>query len=192
MLTGRVDNFANAHLTGWAFNKEAPGEHLIIRVNFGTQIVATGVANILRPDLPKSGIGAGDHAFRIELPANITSMNGLMVIAQSQKHGEIALPIATNDDRTLDALFNSFTKRYDSSLILLKREMDSLKERLEERGSPGGHVETPDLPDDLAQRLIRLENRMESAEVFFVRIDEMMRQLVDEKKKRKKRFLGIF
>jgi hypothetical protein len=192
MLIGRVDNFVNSNLTGWAFNKEAPGEHVIIRVNFGTQVVATGVANILRPDLPKSGIGAGDHAFKIELPSNITSTNGLMVIAQSQKHGEIALPIATNDERTLDALFNTFTKRYDSALVLLKQEMDGIKERLEERGPSGGHVEMSDMPDDLAQRLMTLENRMESAEVFFVRIDEMMRQLVDEKKKRRKRFLGIF
>jgi hypothetical protein len=192
MLIGRVENFDRSYLMGWAFNKEAPGEHVIIRVNFGTQIVATGVANILRPDLPKSGIGAGDHAFKIELPSNITSMNGLMVIAQSQKHGEIALPIATNDDRTLDALFNAFTKRYDSALVVLKQDMDSLKERVEERGSSSGVIDTTDLPDDLAQRLAKLENRMESAEVFFVRIDEMMRQLVDEKKKRRKRFLGIF
>ncbi|MDB5555109.1 MAG: hypothetical protein JWL86_5093 [Rhizobium sp.] len=192
MLTGRVDNFANSHLTGWAFNKEAPGEHVIIRVNYGTQIVATGVANILRPDLPKSGIGAGDHAFRIELPANITSVNGLMVIAQSQKHGEIALPIATNDERTLDALFNSFTKRYDNTLGLFKQEIDDIKEKLEDRGSGAEPNGIRDLPDDLAQRLIKLENRMESAEVFFVRIDQMMRQLVDEKKKRRKRFLGIF
>lgn len=188
MLTGRVDAFQNSHLSGWAFNREAPGEHLIIRVNFGTQIVATGVANVLRPDLPKSGIGAGDHAFRIELPNNITSVNGLMVVAQSQKHGEIMLPIATNDDRTLDALFNTFTKRYDKALLQLKEDIDNLKDR------SGDHDDSSptELPHDLSERLQRLENRMESAEVFFVRIDEMMRQLVDEKKKRKKRFLGIF
>lgn len=191
MLIGRVDDLTNFTLTGWAYNKEAPGEHLIIRVNYGTQIVATGVANILRPDLPKSGIGAGDHAFKIDLPPNITSITGLMVIAQSQKHGEIALPIATNDERTVDALFNAFAKRYDSALVLLKQEMDGLKEKVEERGSPGELGEMS-IPNDLAERLVRLENRMESAEVFFVRIDEMMRQLVAEKKNRRKRFLGIF
>jgi hypothetical protein len=190
MLIGRVDNFANSNLTGWAFNKEAPGEHLIIRVNYGAQIVATGIANILRPDLPKSGIGAGDHAFKIELPSNIVSVNGLMVIAQSQKHGEIALPIATNDERTLDALFNTFAKRYDNAFILLKEQVDGLKERIDDHpDTTGGPSE---VPDDLVQRLIKLESRMESAEVFFVRIDEMMRQLVDDKKKRRKRFLGIF
>ena len=73
--------------------------------------------------------------------------------------------------------------------MLLKEEMDGLKERLDEHG---GIEDMPDMPDDLAQRLIKLENRMESAEVFFVRIDEMMRQLVEEQKKRRKRFLGIF
>lgn len=189
MLTGRVDTLTNFKLTGWAFNTEAPGEHLIIRVNYGVQVVATGVANIMREDLPKSGIGAGDHAFKIDMPHNFTSVNGLMVIAQSQKHGEIALPIATNDERTLDALFNTFSKRYEKALVLLKEEVDGFKERLDEHG---GVEELPDMPDDLAQRLIKLENRMDSAEVFFVRIDEMMRQLVEEQKKRRKRFLGIF
>jgi hypothetical protein len=34
---------------------------------------------------------------------------------------------------------------------------------------------------------------MDASEVFFVRIDEMVRQLVDEKKKgQRKRFLGLF
>ena len=189
MLIGRVDHFQNSHLTGWAFNREAPGEHIVIRVNYGTQIIATGVANILRPDLPKAGIGAGDHAFDIELPSNFTSMNGLMVIAQSQKHGEVPLPIATNDDRALDALFNTFRKRYDDVLIKLKGEIDSLKARSTTDDDNVAHIE---LPDDISERLLRLETRMESAEVFFVRIDEMMRQLVDEKKKRRKRFLGLF
>jgi hypothetical protein len=187
MLTGRVDNLVNYKLTGWAFNSEAPGEHLIIRVNYGAQIVATGVANILRPDLPEAGIGAGDHAFKIELPTNFTSVNGLMVVAQSQKNGEILLPIATNDDKALDTLFTTFTKRYDDALIRLKQEIDALQADTE-------HHEPLqlELPDDINERLVRLETRMESAEVFFLRIDEMMRQLVDEKKKRRKRFLGLF
>lgn len=188
MLTGRVDDYKNSHLSGWAYNKEAPGEHLVIRVNFGTQIIATGVANILRPDLPEAGIGAGDHAFRIELPSNITSVNGLMVIAQSQKHGEVPLAIATNDDKTLDALFTAFTERYDKALIRLKHEVDSLKVH----AADSHDMRQTELPGDLSERLMKLETRLDSAEVFFVRIDEMMRQLVDEKKKRRKRFLGIF
>ena len=189
MLTGRVDDFNNGNLTGWAFNTDAPDEHIVIRVNYKTQIVATGVANILREDLPDAGVGNGDHAFRIILPPNITSMQGLLIIAQSQSHGETPLPIATNDDRALDGLFHNFAQRYEGALIGLKQEIDALKERVSEDETS---LKNQELPADLLNRFNRLETRMEAAEVFFVRIDGMMRQLVDNKKNRRKRFLGLF
>ena len=189
MLTGRVDDLNHSYLTGWAFNTDAPDEHVVIRVNYKTQIVATGVANILREDLPDAGVGKGDHAFRIILPPNITSMQGLLIIAQSQSHGETPLPIATNDDRALDGLFHNFAERYEGALIALKQEIDALKERSSDEDRA---MKSQELPADLQNRLTRLETRMEAAEVFFVRIDGMMRQLVDAKKKRRKRFLGLF
>lgn len=192
MLIGRVDELENGKVFGWAFNEDQPDEHLVIRVMRGSQVVASGVANIMRPDLPDAGVGDGDHAFNIPLPPNITSFSGLMIVAQSQKAGEIPLQIATNDDRRLDELFSVFSGRYEETLVALKEELDAVRARCEMLETAPRQSST-ELPDDLSQRLIRLETRMESAEVFFVRIDEMVRQLVEESKKgKKKRLLGVF
>jgi hypothetical protein len=194
MLTGRVDEMKNGKIFGWAFNAEQPGEHLLIRVMRGAQVVAGGVANITRRDLPEAGVGDGDHAFAIEVPPNITSFQGLMIVAQSQKAGEIPLPIATNDERRFDDMFSVFADRYEDALVAFKEEIVTLRQRCEaletaQQSKPGHPVE---LPGDLSQRLSGLEARLEAAEVFFVRIDEAVRKLMEAKTGKRKRFLGIF
>lgn len=193
MLTGRVDELKNGKIYGWAFNEGQPDEHLVIRVMQGPQVIASGVANLMRRDLPEAGIGNGDHAFEIPLPPNIVSFQGLMIVAQSVKSGEVPLPIATNEDRRLDDLFSIFASQYEEALIRFKEEIDAVKDRVEELATDAPGRGRSDIPDDLNQRLVKLEQRMDASEVFFVRIDEMVRQLVDEKKKgQRKRFLGLF
>jgi hypothetical protein len=192
MLTGRVDELKKGKLYGWAFNTENPAEHLVIRIMLGTQVIASGVANLLRPDLPDAGIGEGDHAFEVMVPANVSSFQGLMIIAQSARAGEIALPIATNDERLLDDLFEAFSARYEDALVKLKEGMVALDAKLDtlQEAKPDSKSE---LPDDLAKRLVKLESRMDAAEVFLVRIDETLSRLENEVgKKERKRLLGIF
>jgi hypothetical protein len=194
MLIGRVDELQNGNIYGWAFNAEQPGEHLLIRVMRGPQVIASGVANMMRPDLPEAGVGDGDHAFQIPIPPNITSFQGLMIIAQSQKAGEIPLPIATNDERKFDEMFETFSARYEDVLLAFKEEVDAVKARctaLEAEQQASGMLPV-ELPADLSQRLSRLEARMEAAEIFFVRIDETVRKLMEGKGGKRKRFLGIF
>jgi hypothetical protein len=191
MLTGRVDELKNNKIYGWAFNAENPGEHLVIRIMQGPRVIASGVANVMRIDLPDAGVGDGDHAFEIPTPTNISSFQGLMVIAQSVRDGEIALPIASNDDRRLDELFDIFSERYESALIALKEGIDTVADRCEALEKPRGAME--DLPADLAARLAKMEERMEATEVFLLRMDEQIRQLTDKNKKTpRKRFLGLF
>jgi adhesin transport system membrane fusion protein len=81
----------------------------------------------------------------------------------------------------------------EEALFAMKAELDSVRERCDglER-APSESVSTA-LPADLSQRLKKLETRMEEAEVFFVRIDEMVRRLAEAQgRKTRKRFLGIF
>jgi hypothetical protein len=196
MLSGRVDDVQHGKVSGWAFNDEQPSEHLLIRVMRGPQVIASGVANITRRDLPDAGVGDGDHAFSIDLPPNVTSSLELVVVAQSQKAGEIILPIATSDERAFDRMFAAFSGYYEQALIRFKEELDDVKARclaLETTERPASnHISTAELPDDLTQRLTRLESRMEAAELFFVRIDESVRKLVEGRAGKRKRFLGIF
>lgn len=194
MLIGRVDELQNGKIFGWAYNPDNPSEHVVIRVNHGAQVVASGVANIVRPDLPDAGIGDGDHAFVIVVPPNISSFHGLTIMAQSQKSGEVALQIATNDDRRVDELFSIFAKNYEDALLALKEQIDTLENRFIELKIPNQDTaDATSLPEEISDRLNRLETRMDAAEVFFIRIDELTRKLAEEqKKRRRKRFLGIF
>jgi hypothetical protein len=194
MLTGRVDELQNGKIYGWAFNEEQPDEHLVVRVMRGPQVIATGVANIVRRDLAEGGLGEGDHAFEIAAPPNVVSFHSLMIVAQSQRHGEIPLPIATTDERRFDELFSMFSERYEEALVAFKAEVDGLKARCEALESEGEEPgQASELPEDLAQRLIKLETQIDAAEVFIVRIDETLRKIVEDGKLRKrKRFLGIF
>lgn len=193
MLMGRVDELQNGKFYGWAFNEELPEEHLVIRVMRGAQVIATGVANMERRDLRESGVGDGDHAFEILAPPNVTSFQGLMIIAQSQRAGEIPLPVATNDDRRFDEMFSAYAEQYEGTLLGFKQEIDSLRTRVETMEADTTETESPaELPPDLSERLASLEARVETAEVFIVRIDEMLRQMTEEHKKKSKKRFGLF
>lgn len=195
MLMGRVDELQNGKFYGWAFNEDQPEEHLVIRIMRGAQVIATGVANMERRDLKDSGVGDGDHAFEILAPPNVTSFQGLMIVAQSQRSGEIPLPVATNDDRRFDEMFSAYAEQYGETLVTFKEEIDALKARcqaLESGATEDGSPAALELPADLSQRLASLESRMESAEVFIIRIDEMLRHLTEEHKKKTKKRFGLF
>jgi hypothetical protein len=194
MLIGRVDELQNGKIYGWAFNEDQPNEHLVIRVMRGAQVVATGVANIVRRDLAEGELGDGDHAFEIPTPPNVVSFQGLMIIAQSQRSGELPLPVANNEERRFDEMFSMFSERYEQTLAAFKVEIDDFRTRCDAMETTAAPGKSPtELPDDLAQRLIKLEARMDASEVFFIRIDEMVKKLVDQSKKGgRKRFLGIF
>ncbi len=188
MLTGRVDDFQSGKVFGWAYNSENLDEHLLIRISFGSQVVASGVANMMRPDLPDAGVGEGDHAFEILVPPHIVSLKGLVVMAQSSRLGDAVLPIASNDDRHLDDLFQIFSDRYEEALQAFKSEIDLLRDEVRQDGAP-----SLDMPENIHKRLTALEHRMESSEVFFVRIDEMMREFTESRSRRKGRgFFDLF
>ena len=173
MIVGRVDEMRNGKVYGWAFNSDNPDEHLEIRVGRSGELIATGRADRMRADLPDAGIGKGDHAFEIVLPANVSSFHGIILVARSQRSGEIALPIATNDERRVDDLFQIFSRRYDDILIALKADIDDLK-RVGDQPSPNSGF-----PPELEHRLSQLEKRMDDFEVFIVRLDEIAKNLHD-------------
>jgi hypothetical protein len=171
MIVGRVDVMKNGKVYGWAFNSDKPSERLQIRIGRGSDILTTGKADVFREDLPDAGVGDGKHAFEVELPPNVTSLQGLVISARSEDSGEVVLPITTSDERHVDDLFEAFAQRYDDVIIEMREELSAL--RSEGVGRPGG---TP-IPEDLEARLSKIERRMEDFEVFVVRLDENTRAL---------------
>ena len=173
MIVGRVDEMMNGKVYGWAFNSDNPGERLDIRVSRGSDVVAAGKADEFRKDLPDAGVGDGQHAFSIDVPPNISSFHGLVIVARSVASGEAVLPIATNDERRVDDLFHVFAQRYDDLLVEMKSQIDAVK------GGGGAGTGAGDtiLRAEMEERLSKLEKRLEDFEVFVVRLDEMTRLL---------------
>ena len=166
MISGRVDEMRNSKVHGWAFNSDDRNERLEILIKRGDEIVASGIADAFREDLPNAGVGDGKHAFGIPVPPTFASFLGLTVVARSASSGEVQLPIANNDERKIDSLFAGVTRRYDNLLLEMKSEVDAVK--------AGASSEWR---DEVNERLARIEKRLEDFEVFVMRLDEMTRKL---------------
>jgi hypothetical protein len=178
MLIGNIDAFERGKLFGWAFNPQDTSEHLAIRVQAGKEVVAEGIAKLVRPDLPGAGVGAGDHAFELALPSSIKSLDGLVITARSARHGELELSALPNDNQQLNAVLQIYTSRYNSALQILKAQLDEAREQIEQFKLDGIQIEAS-VPSDVDTRLNGLESRVDSIEVFLLRIDESLRALAE-------------
>lgn len=166
MIVGRVDEMMNGKVHGWAFNSDQPDEHVEIRISRGSELLASGIADGFRKDLPDAGVGDGHHAFAVKLPDGVSSFQGLQIVARSADDGEMVLPIASKEDRKLDDLFYVFSQRYDDLLISMKADIDVVRTE----GAPL-------LRAELEERLAKLERRLEDFEVFVIRLDEITSKL---------------
>lgn len=70
-FVGNFDGLWGLEAKGWLYDPRNPNARLTIEVLIGDTAIARGVADELRPDLLKQGIGDGRHAFRISLPDSL-------------------------------------------------------------------------------------------------------------------------
>lgn len=170
MLAGAIDRLSDQKISGWAFNRADPDEHLSIRIEGAGSLAAIGTADAHRKDLAGL-LGEGDHAFAIAVPSSLNVLD-LTVIAQSKTHGSIVLQTKQEKD------YNLAVKNLREEISEMSTIVQSLLDR--------------DYGADIPRRVEAIESRLDATEVFFVRFDEMMRKLIEEQKKRRKRWLGIF
>jgi hypothetical protein len=185
MLIGHIDAFERGKLYGWAFNPDDANEHLLIYVHAGNDILADGIANLKRRDLPEAGIGAGDHAFELRLPADVKSLDNVVVIGQSARHGEIVLPMLSDDNQQLNTILQIHSSRYNAALQQLKTELDTVAEEVHGIKNDGAFGQSTS-PEDASSRLGNLEKRIDAMEVFLVRMDETLLKLVQSQPHKRK------
>jgi hypothetical protein len=68
-----VDRIVQGKLRGWAMVVDQPKVKANVHLRVNGKIVKNGVANRLRPDLVKAGIGDGHHGFEIDIGSAVTS-----------------------------------------------------------------------------------------------------------------------
>lgn len=67
-VAGTLDTAGCQGISGWAWDQRRPGRPVYVDVYADGQIVATVLADQLRPDLSAAGIGDGRHGFVVPIP----------------------------------------------------------------------------------------------------------------------------
>ena len=187
MILGRVDKVENHRVFGWAADDADYSEHLSIEVVRNGSIIAHGTADLLRADLKSGGFGEGDHAFEIELPHE-EPLTGFEVRANSS-HNSSILAFADAEEHKFSELYDILVARYDTLFATMAKRSQAFEREF--RGSL--NEEIGERTGRIVETLQNFNARLETAEVTLLRIDEMVRRLVEENaKKRRKRFLGLF
>jgi hypothetical protein len=68
-LAGYIDAITPTHVIGWAADRAAPDEPVILVILAGGKLIGRAIANIPRPDVAAAGFGAGYHGFEFLPPA---------------------------------------------------------------------------------------------------------------------------
>lgn len=68
MIQGHFDRLAGRNVCGWIWDTDRPDEAIEVHLHLDGQPVASGWANVHRPDLENHGFGNGVHGFEISLP----------------------------------------------------------------------------------------------------------------------------
>jgi molybdenum cofactor biosynthesis enzyme MoaA len=62
-VSGYIDKAEHSTVMGWVWNSDHPDQRLTVDAYLGAKIVGSAVADQLRPDLARAGIGDGRHGF---------------------------------------------------------------------------------------------------------------------------------
>ena len=103
-VAGYVEAITATAAMGWAWT---PGqaEPLTVELRLGAEVVAQAVANGLRPDLARSGIGEGRHAFTLKLPEAVRGrLAELRVFARTADGAAVPLGSVPAEDGIAERL----------------------------------------------------------------------------------------
>lgn len=180
-MKGRVDAIDDGRLFGWAFDPSAPGKRLTIRVLLDGKPIAEAVADKERPDLRRSNIGDGAHAFDVMLPQFASVRAGeLVVVAINGAGVEQALRVPKPDEQAAEALIAAPMTRILDKLDMLMAAQRQLQvnQRSLQRAAPiiDGTGTTP--PVDLVDISSSIEGlrgdfnqRLTELDVHLMRMD---------------------
>ncbi len=178
---GRVDAIDDGRLFGWAFDPAAPTKRLTIRVLLDGKPIAEAVADKDRPDLKRSGIGDGGHAFDVMLPQFAAMRAGeLVVVAISGAGVEQALRVPKPDEQAAEALIAAPMTRILDKLDMLMAAQRQLQvnQRSLQRIAPvidgsGGStaVDAADVSNSIENLRGDVNQRLTELDVHLMRMD---------------------
>ena len=178
-IQGVVDNVSAGRIFGWAWNPSSPKERVAIELRLGQEVVAQTVASQERSDLQAAGVGDGFHAFELRLtPELIHRRTEIFVVARTEDGLEVPLPIlgarrtmaaVPGQGGTQGAALSRSVQMLSGAQRALQEQMADLSGRL-----PNGHAALQDLT-----------TRLETLEMWCLRLDERLASQPDDAANRK-------
>jgi len=177
---GRVDAIDDGRLFGWAFDPAAPTKRLTIRVLLDGKPIAEAVADKDRPDLKRSGIGDGAHAFDVMLPQFAAMRAGeLVVVAINGAGVEQALRVPKPDEQAAEALIAAPMTRILDKLDMLMAAQRQLQvnQRSLQRvapvidGTSSAAVDAADVSNSIENLRGDVNQRLTELDVHLMRMD---------------------
>lgn len=167
-MVGYVEAVTETAALGWVWR---PGlqERLTVELRLGAQTVAHCVADGMREDLARSGIGDGRHAFTLPIPSEVRPRaSELRVFAVREGEAAVALDAPPPPDATGDRLAQ------------LQRGVDMLigSQRLMHRNLQAALLQqTPSFATslaDIAAAQAGLQESIATFELFAVRLEQAL------------------
>ncbi len=96
-----VERADRQSIAGWAFDPDRPTRHVRLALYDGSSHLATFLADIVRDDLREAGLGDGDHAFHVNLPAHLLDMPvvDFRIVDPATNEELAAISVATEDEK---------------------------------------------------------------------------------------------
>lgn len=167
-VVGYVEAMTETAALGWAWR---PGlqERLAVELRLGARTVAQGVADGMREDLARSGIGDGRHAFTLPIPDEARGRaSELRVFAVRDGEAAVALDAPPAPDASADRFAQ------------LQRGVDMLigSQRLMHRNLQAALLQqAPSMATplaDIAAAQARLQESIATCELFAVRLEQAL------------------
>ncbi|WP_270938991.1 hypothetical protein, partial [Falsiroseomonas oryzae] len=181
-IRGAVDVVGAERIYGWVWRPDRPGERLRVEARLDGLVLQEVRADFARKDLQPAGIGDGNHAFEMRLPAECVA-----------RKSELAI-VAISEDGTEQKLNFRVPRAQTVTAVQSRREIETLaagqKELREElraaiaqlsRAQRGGGGEGGAAAMQVATVQARLEERLGTLDIWLTRLDARLAALAEAK-----------
>jgi hypothetical protein len=166
-VRGLIDNATRDRLLGWAWDRANPGVRLKVELRLAGEVVADTVADFVRPDLAKNGVGDGCHAFEFPLlPDWVERRAELTVVAFGADGTEV--PIAVRIRRPEDGQVGPQIQR---ALEALLTEQQKIREEFAGLRERAAQLPEAAAVDAIAQAGQAVQQRLDALELWVARLD---------------------
>lgn len=179
-VAGYVEAVGAVAVLGWAWSPREPAARVVVELRLGAEVLASGVADAMREDLARNGIGDGRHAFRLEMPeAARARVAELRVTGRVDDGAPVPLglpPMAEALSERLDRMQRGMDMVVASQRVLHRNLQAALTQAPNGQGGDTGRDATTTL-GELASERGALAEQIRVLEIFVLRLDERLAAL---------------